>query len=99
MDNKRLTDWFAGITAELDRAVMKFPTFPIDPIHAAGIVVEEAGELAQAATKWTYEGGWHEDMVKEAIQVGAMALRFLMHVHRMSPRPSEQERTDDRPTT
>jgi hypothetical protein len=78
------------IVQELKRAERKFPTFPIDPIHAAAIVVEEAGELQQAALKLTYEKGLWNDMYEEAIQVGAMALRFILNIQQMKDRPSEQ---------
>ena len=85
---------------ELDRAEAKFPTFPIDPIHAAAVLQEEAGELVQAALQYTYEGGSVDAMRKEAIQVGAMALRFLINMHWMKSRPSEQvERVTGSQTT
>ena len=75
---------------ELEAAERKFKTFPIDPLHASAILAEEAGELQQAALKLTYEQGtWHH-MREEAIQVGAMALRFLLNIEHMKCRPSEQ---------
>ena len=78
------------IIAELERAERKFPGWPTDPIHAAAVVVEEAGELQQAALQFTYEGGGFDAMYKEAVHTGAMALRFLLNVHLMKMRPSEQ---------
>jgi len=75
---------------ELESAERKFPSFPTDPVHAAAIVVEEAGELQQAALQFTYERGGWAAMRDEAIQVGAMALRFLCHIDSMKSRPSEQ---------
>lgn len=75
---------------ELLRAESKFPSFPIDPVHAAAVVVEEAGELQQAALQATYENGFMEAMVKEATHVGAMALRFLLNVDAMRCRVSDQ---------
>jgi NTP pyrophosphatase (non-canonical NTP hydrolase) len=75
---------------ELDNAESKFPKFPIDPVHAAAILQEEAGELIQAALQFTYEGGSYDAVRKEAIQVGAMALRFLVNMVWMNSRPSEQ---------
>lgn len=79
------------IRRELERAERKFPKFPTDPVHAAAIVVEEAGELQQAALQFTYEGCGMSQMYDEAIHTGAMALRFLMHFDRLVKRPSEQE--------
>jgi hypothetical protein len=75
---------------ELKHAERKFPTFPTDPIHAAAIVVEEAGELQQAALQFTYENRDIDRVKDEAVQVGAMALRFLLNVGAMRSRPSEQ---------
>lgn len=66
-----------GIIDEVKRAESKFPEWPTDMIHAAAIVVEEAGELSQAALKWTYEGGDAEAAGKEATQVAVTAIRFL----------------------
>ena len=39
---------------ELDRAEMLFPVFPADPVHAAAIIAEEAGELVRACNQVTY---------------------------------------------
>ncbi len=72
-------------SAELERAERKFPNFPTDPIHAAAIVVEEAGELQKAALQLTYEAGISEDMLDEAVQVGAMALRFIFNFQKLKP--------------
>jgi hypothetical protein len=78
------------IRDELERAERKFPKFPTDPVHAAAIVVEEAGELQKAALEFTYEDGGWTQMFDEAIHTGAMALRFLIHLDQMKERPSEQ---------
>jgi hypothetical protein len=69
------------IKAGLEKAEAKHPQFPTDPIHAAAIVVEEAGELQQAALQYVYEKGRGEDLIEEAIHVGAMALRFLINAN------------------
>lgn len=74
------TEQSEAILNELQRAINKFPEWPDDVIHAAAIVNEEAGELIRAALQYEYEGGDYEEMRKEAIQVGAMALRFLMNL-------------------
>lgn len=66
-----------AICAETVRAETKFPNWPTDPIHAAAIVSEEAGELPQAALKYTYEGGDIIEIQKEATQVAVTAIRFL----------------------
>lgn len=64
---------------ELRDAERKFPGWPEDPVHAAAILAEEAGELQKAALDYYY--GRHEgtdEMEKEAAQAGAMAIRFLI---------------------
>jgi len=66
-----------AILKEVERAERKFPDWPTDIIHAAAIVGEESGELTRAALQWTYEGGELIEAQKEAIQVAAMAIRFL----------------------
>ena len=69
-----------AIQKELARAKAKFPWWPVDPIHAAAIVNEEAGELIQAALQFTYEKGPHVAMFNEAMQVAAMAIRFMENI-------------------
>lgn len=74
------------ILDELDKASEAHPEWQTDPIHAAAVVAEEAGELIQAALDHIYQHCNHKDgdtisrMKKEAIQTGAMALRFLIHI-------------------
>lgn len=79
LDTKRHV---AVILMELQKAEHKHPHWPTDEdggdfIHAAAIVAEESGELIRASLQFAYEGGRYYDMHKEAIQVGAMAIRFL----------------------
>ncbi|WP_028574334.1 hypothetical protein [Desulfonatronovibrio hydrogenovorans] len=68
---------FKAVQAERVRAENIHPDWPDDPVHAAGIVAEEAGELIRAANRFYYEGKPLEDMRKEAIQTAATCLRFL----------------------
>ncbi len=75
------------ILAELDRARAKFPTWPEDPIHAAGVIVEESGELMRATLQACYEKKKHDpsfaqiaEVRLEAIQTAAMAIRFLFSI-------------------
>lgn len=65
------------IAAEFQRAVNKHPNWPTDVIHQAAIVGEESGELIRAALQESYEHGHNDESRKEAVQTGAMALRFL----------------------
>lgn len=80
---------------ELERAERKFPMFPTDPIHAAAVVAEEAGELVQASIDATYntrpdDAELFDNMMVEAIQTGAMALRFLINFGNYSIRPDQK---------
>ncbi len=80
------------IEAELAKATTKFPTWPTDPVHAAGVVGEEYGELQQAILEHTYEPhkSTKEDVRKEAIQVAAMAIRFLRSMDTYEFKPCAQ---------
>jgi hypothetical protein len=91
-----------SIVHEIGEAEREHPEWPVDPIHAAGIIVEEAGELMRECLQVTYEMPekpaateisikW-EQMAHEATQTAAMALRFLLMFNRMIQRPSEQVR-------
>ncbi len=64
---------------EVARATAKFPTWPTDPLHALAVVGEEFGELTKAVLQETYEPEKNApgDVRKEAIQLAAMALRFV----------------------
>jgi hypothetical protein len=68
------------ILEELDRAEAKFPDWPDDVIHASAVINEEAGELTQACLQYHYDGKPRSNMIKEASQVGAMAIRFLIEI-------------------
>lgn len=68
-----------AILHELKAAKAKHGPWPTDPVHAAAVLAEEAGETVQAALDWTYEN-WdrqHEHMLVEAAQTGAMAVRMI----------------------
>jgi len=67
------------ILDEVARATKKFPTWPNDIIHAAGVVTEESGELIKAALESVYENpkSTAVDVRNEAIQTAAMAVRFI----------------------
>lgn len=77
---------------ELRKAVSKFPSWPTDPFHALAIIGEEFGELQQSFLKANYEGADKADR-REAIQLAAMALRFLIHWDDYHVQYSEQSVT------
>lgn len=65
---------------ELRRAKDKFPSWPDCPFHALAILQEEVGELSKAIVEYTYEpekGVTRQDVASEAVQVCAMAIRFI----------------------
>lgn len=68
------------ICYELKKAMERYPEWPkVDFVHSAAIVNEESGELIRAALQYRYEAGPSMNMEKEAIQTGAMAIRFLLN--------------------
>ena len=83
---------FDEIRNEIARAVMKFPTWPTDPVHAAAIVTEETGELTQSVLECIYEPhkSTKSDVRAEAIQTAAMAIRFLISMDRYEFEKSKQ---------
>ncbi|MEP1890686.1 MAG: hypothetical protein ABJH57_11240 [Cyclobacteriaceae bacterium] len=68
---------------ELNAANEKHPLTVLemggDHVSSAAVVVEEAGELIKSALQFTFEGGRCYDMHKEAVQTGAMAIKFLLN--------------------
>lgn len=79
------------IERELDDALKQWPAWPVDPVHAAAVIAEETGELVQACLDFTYalSSFYGDSIQKEAAQVGAMAIRMLMHLDQYHPRQSE----------
>ena len=67
------------IFCELRQAEKKFPSWPEDIVHGAGILVEEAGETMKAALDYFYGRSKDKfELIKEASQTGAMAIRLLV---------------------
>lgn len=86
-----LKDAMDLILKELASAEAKHPYWPEDPIHAAAVVSEEAGELTMACNDLCYREDpdrFLYDAIEEAAQTGAMALRFLINAQRMKPTKS-----------
>lgn len=73
------------IMTELARATKKFPHWPNDPFVAVAVLQEELGELTKAVLQHTWEpdkGVTEADIRAEAIQVAAMAIRFIAGLDR-----------------
>ena len=81
-----------SVFVALREAEDKHPGWPTDPIHAAAILGEEAGELLQAAIDFTYTKQPYGValMEKEAAQCAAMGIRFLLGMMRYKRQPGEQ---------
>lgn len=82
------------VSMELARAMVKFPTWPTDPLHALAVLGEEFGELTKDALQLTYEPHKTspENVRKEAIQTAAMAIRFAISLDRYEYRQAEQHK-------
>lgn len=68
------------IAIEMQRAEEKHPYWPEDPIHAAAIVAEEAGECVQAALQHRYEAASLAPVGEEAIHTAATCVRLLKNL-------------------
>jgi hypothetical protein len=87
------------VLEELRKAETKHPVWPSDIIHRAAIVIEEAGELIQAAVDYVQakdevekKKAW-ANMVVEAAQTGAMTFRFLENMEKEFPaKPLPEEK-------
>jgi len=91
----KLGDIEAKIYQEFLAAEEEHPGWPKDIIHAAAIAFEEKGELLKAAIDFYFGRGSREKLLKEASQLGAMAIRFLIHLEDYQPlgdaEPTETE--------
>lgn len=70
-------DIVGEILKELERAESIHPEWPDDPIHAAAIMMEEAGEVVKAVNDAVEKGSDTDDCKMEAIHTAAMCIRFL----------------------
>lgn len=70
------------ILFELRRAESIHPVWPNDPIYAAAIIGEEAGEVIKAVNNAVTgkKDGKDSDYRTEAIQCAAMCIRFLKNL-------------------
>ncbi len=80
------------VIAEVMAATTKFPTWPTDPLHAFAVLGEEVGELQKAILQAVYEPHKSnpDDVRAEAIQVAAMAFRFLLSLDEYKYESGEQ---------
>jgi hypothetical protein len=69
------------IYEELERAESLHPKFPTDLVYQCAIMIEEAGETMKAVLDYKSGKCPRSDIVKEAIQTGAMVIRFLKNIN------------------
>ncbi len=62
-----------AIAEEVEIARLKFPTGK----HLLAALGEEFGEVCRALLEFHYEGGPRENVIAEAVQVAAMAIRII----------------------
>ncbi len=63
----------------LNAAIDKYPWWPADLNHGLTILAEEFGETSKAVYDYTWSDGPIDDIVEEAAQTAAMAVRLLQH--------------------
>lgn len=96
LESNESIEALALILSELAQARAKHPQWPVDVIHAAAILAEEAGEVVKAALDMTYDGVSVEEVRTELAQTGAMCIRMLVNLHNNEVKPNqEQEREYD----
>ena len=68
-----------AIAGELESVEEEHPYWPDDPVQAAALVAEKAGDLLAASSCHDYQSATGKKRIlKEAIQTGAMALKFML---------------------
>lgn len=72
---------YEDMLEELAEAEAQHPDWPVDPVRACSILVEEAGEAVKEANDISIgTGGSREKLRRELIQTGAMAIRALANL-------------------
>lgn len=75
-------DVLGRVRQEMNAQLRKWGQQDHDPFAYLAILVEEVGELAQAALKARFEGGAHHRMQAEALQVAAVGASLLQCLER-----------------
>lgn len=92
---EQLQEILEAVVKELGEAMAKHPLWPVNVVHGAAIVGEQAGELVRAALHEAYGLDNGPALRQEAIQTAAMAIRFLLNLGEMLGMPSVQ--VEDKP--
>lgn len=72
-----IDDTIQQVLTGIEDAITKHPRYPKDLFHALAVLQEEVGEVTKAALDATYANGSRSDIIKEAVQTAASAIRFL----------------------
>lgn len=80
--NTQLDGLLVAIIDELIAAEDQYPNWPTNLVEQAAIVIEEAGELLQAANNihHSQKDSTAHDLRREAVQTAAMAIRFALNI-------------------
>jgi acyl carrier protein len=91
-NGRNLQSAIHDILTEFHSATSHFPQWPTDPLHALAVVQEEVGEVQKEVLQLTYEPhkSDREKVRKEAIQMAAMSLRFLLSLDAYAYAPGAQ---------
>lgn len=75
---RNTTELVKMIELELGRAREKHPHWPVDDIHKAMIVLDQAGGVAKESYKCVYGGGNEEYLEKEVMHTLIVCYRFML---------------------
>jgi hypothetical protein len=70
------------VADELNKAIRKFPQWPVSISSAHLILAEEFGELSKALCEYQWGRGPKEAVICELAQTGAMLHRLYDHLNR-----------------
>jgi hypothetical protein len=79
-----------AVSEELERADAQHGD-AVDLYVQLAVLGEEFGELQKAALQFDYEGGNRDAILKECIQVGAMACKTFRHIHERVEFPARRQ--------
>jgi len=82
MDKLNLSELVTLVLNEVERASLKNPEWPTDPVHAVTMLSEEVEELGESIVETFYEPHKSNkgDVKRRAVQAAAMAIRFLRNL-------------------
>lgn len=79
--DEKLNNHLLQIIRAYKHACAKHPYFPSNMFEQLSIMIEEAGEVAQAVNDFKFSGGSISDIKNELYQTAAMCLRMLNNLN------------------